>query len=272
MTMQAEIVETPEKGQQEHLFEAMQTALPSLPPVQLDAFEGPLDILLHLIRKQKMDIFDIPVATITEQYLNIIETHQALDIDVAGEYLVMASTLMQLKSRMLLPRVEIDEEGNEIDPRDALVAQLMAYEQYRMLAEEIDELPRMHRDVFKRAVFPEADDVERPLPAADLEGLLAAFGHVLKRMESEVRHRVVLETMSVREQMQFVTERLQQGSTQLFDLLGNHAHREAIVTTLLAILELWRQRVIQVVQTQNYAAITLLLTVDESDTSQEGEV
>jgi segregation and condensation protein A len=267
MQTQADAANTLEKGQQEHLFEAMQTALPSLPPVQLDAFEGPLDILLHLIRKQKLDIFDIPVAMITEQYLSIIETHQALDIDVAGEYLVMASTLMQLKSRMLLPRVEIDEEGNEIDPRDALVAQLMAYEQYRMLAEEINEMPRMHRDVFKRAVFPEADDVERPLPKADLEALLAAFGHILKRMEQETRHRVVLETMSVREQMQFVTEHLQGGSMQLHDLLGENCSREAIVTTLLAILELWRQRIIQVIQSQSYAAITLLI----SSQAQEGE-
>jgi len=243
------------------MFAGMETALPLLPPVQLDAFEGPLDILLHLIRKQKMDIFDIPMATITSQYLAIIDSNEELDVDVAGEYLVMASTLMQLKSRMLLPRQEVDEEGNEIDPRDALVAQLIAYEHYRMLAEELDEFPRMQRDVFKRSTFPESENVERPLPEADLDALLAAFGQVLKRMKSEVLHRVVLETMTVREQIQFVTEALQQGSKQFHELLHGQQGREALVTTFLAILELWRQHIIQVIQTQNNASITLMLSV-----------
>ena len=240
-------------------FADIETALPLLPPVRLDAFEGPLDILLHLIRKQKMDIFDIPMATITAQYLDIIESNQAIDVDVAGEYLVMASTLMQLKSRMLLPRQEIDEEGNAIDPRDALVAQLLAYEHYRMLAEELNELPRMQRDVFKRSVFPEAEHVERPLPEADLEALLAAFGRVLKRMKKDVLHRVTLETMTVREQIQFVTEALQHGSMQFHELLRDQHNREALVTTFLAILELWKQHIIQVIQTHNHASITLML-------------
>ncbi len=252
---------TAENNAEQQMFAGMETALPLLPPVQLDAFEGPLDILLHLIRKQKMDIFDIPMAIITSQYLSIIDANEDLDVDVAGEYLVMASTLMQLKSRMLLPRQEVDEEGNEIDPRDALIAQLIAYEHYRMLAEELDEFPRMQRDVFKRSVFPESEHVERPLPEADLEGLLAAFGQVLKRMKKEVLHRVVLETMTVREQIQFVTEALQQGSMQFHELLHGQQSREALVTTFLAILELWRQHIIQVIQTQTHASITLMLSV-----------
>jgi segregation and condensation protein A len=166
---------------------------------------------------------------------------------------------------MLLPRQEVDEEGNEIDPRDALVAQLIAYEHYRMLAEELDEFPRMQRDVFKRSVFPESQHVERPLPEADLEGLLAAFGQVLKRMKSEVLYRVVLETMTVREQIQFVTESLQQGSMQFHELLRGQQSREALVTTFLAILELWRQHIIQVIQTQSNASITLMLSVSNQD-------
>ena len=144
-----------ENNSEQQMFAGMETALPLLPPVQLDSFEGPLDILLQLIRKQKMDIFDIPMATITSQYLAIIDSNKELDVDVAGEYLGMAITLMQLKSRMLLPRQEIDEEGNDIDPRDALVAPLIAYEHSRMLAEELDEFPRMPRDGVKRSVFPE---------------------------------------------------------------------------------------------------------------------
>ncbi|MDQ6952324.1 MAG: segregation/condensation protein A [Mariprofundaceae bacterium] len=244
---------------------SLETQIPDLPPVALDAFEDPLDILLQLIRKQKMDIFDIPLATLTAQYLNIIESQALLDIDVSGEYLVMASTLMQLKSRMLLPRPEIDDEGNTIDPREALVAQLLAYEQYRLIAESLNELPRMQRDVFKRCVFPESEQVERPLAEADLDDLLAAFTHVLKRMKQPARHRVMLESMSVREQMQYVLEHLQSGSRSLTDILAPTHHREAWVTTLLALLELWRQRIIQVIQNAESGSIMLLLSNQEAE-------
>lgn len=236
----------------------LQTSMPDLPPVQLEAFEGPLDILLHLIRKQKMEIFDIPMATITAQYLEIIKANQIQDLDVAGDYLVMASTLMQLKSRMLLPRPEIDDEGNPIDPREELVAQLIAYEQYRVLAEELDARPRRGRDVFQRSIFPEAQQVERPLAEPDLNALLLAFRNVLKRVGGEVRHQVFMETMSVREQMQVVMEGIRGGSMQLDELLANQPGREALVTTILAILELWRQKLITVIQNDCYESITLL--------------
>ncbi len=231
---------------------------PALPPVQLDEFEGPLDVLLHLIRSQEMDIFDIPIAMITGQYLDILEAQEDMDLEVAGDYLVMASTLMQLKSRMLLPRPEMDDEGNEIDPRAELAAQLIAYEQYRMLAEELNERPLMQRDVFVRSIFPESDDVERPLPEGDLDALLLAFRNVLKRVGGEVRHQIFTETMSVREQMIMVLERLKSGGMQLDELLRDSPGREALVTTVLAILELWRQQSIAVVQEKNYGAITLL--------------
>lgn len=230
----------------------------ALPSVQLDQFEGPLDVLLHLIRSQELDIFDIPMAIITEQYLGILEVQKQLDLEVAGDYLVMASTLMQLKSRMLLPRPEVDDEGNEIDPRAELAARLIAYEQYRMLAEELGERPLMGRDVFVRSIFPEADDVERPLPEGDLDALLLAFRSVLKRVGGEVRHQIFTETMSVREQMTVVLQGLRQGGMQLDELLRDSPGREALVTTVLAILELWRQQSITVVQNENYGAITLL--------------
>ncbi|MFQ5581286.1 MAG: segregation and condensation protein A [Mariprofundaceae bacterium] len=230
----------------------------ALPPVRLETFEGPLDVLLHLIRSQEMDIFDIPIAPITEQYLDILDTQQKLDLDVAGDYLVMASTLMQLKSRMLLPRPEIDEEGHEIDPREELVAQLLAYEQYRMLAEELNERPRSGRDVFFRSVFPEATDVDRPLPEPDLDALLLSFRRVLKRVGGEVRHHIFTDTMSVREQMGFVLERIKKGGVQLDELLRGRPGREALVTTILAILELWREQTITVVQSDCYGSISLL--------------
>lgn len=236
-----------------------------LPPVRLDTFEGPLDVLLHLIRSQKMNIFDIPIALLTQQYLNILEAQTFMDLDVAGEYLVMASTMMQLKSRMLLPRPELDEEGNEIDPRQELVAQLIAYEQYRMLSEQIDEFPRIGRDVFLRTIFPEAGEVERPLPEADLDALLTAFRNVLKRIGGEVRHHIFTDTMSVREQMAYVMDRLRSGSIQLDVLLLDMPGREALVTTVLAILELWRQQAISVIQSECYGSVTLLPKPEQED-------
>ncbi len=229
-----------------------------LPPVRLDSFEGPLDVLLHLIRSQKLEIFDIPIAMITEQYLAILEAEAELDLDLAGDYLVMASTLMQLKSRMLLPRLEVDEEGNEIDPRAELAAQLIAYEQYRMLAEELGERSRLGRDVFTRPIFPEADEVERPLPAPDLDAMLVAFRKVLKRVGGEVRHHIFSDTMSVREQMGVILERLANGGMQLEELLLDQPGREPLVITVLAILELWRQQTVTVVQSEPYGSITLL--------------
>jgi len=231
---------------------------PALPPVQLDQFEGPLDVLLHLIRSQKMDIFNIQMAMITGQYLDILEAQKDMDLEIAGDYLVMASTLMQLKSRMLLPRPEIDDEGNEVDPRAELAAQLIAYEQYRLLAEELNERPLMQRDVFVRSIFPESEDVARPLPEGDLDALLLAFRNVLKRVGGEVRHQIFTDSMSVREQMSMVLQRLHKGGMQLDELLHDSPGREALVTTVLAILELWRQQSITVVQSESYGAITLL--------------
>jgi len=230
----------------------------ALPPVRLDAFEGPLDVLLHLIREQKMNIFDIHMASLTSQYLDLLEAQHEMNLEVAGDYLVMASTLMQLKSRLLLPRPELDEAGEEIDPRAELVAQLLAYEQYRMAAEELNERSLVGRDVFMRSVFPEADEVERPLPEADLDALLVAFRQVLKRVGGKVRHQVFMDTMSVREQMGFVLERLKKGGVQLDELLADQPGREPLVTTILAILELWRQRTLTVVQTDCYGSISLV--------------
>lgn len=240
------------------LFGGAEAAL-ALPPVQLDQFEGPLDVLLHLIRSQELEVFDIPIAMITRQYLDILDAQEELDLDIAGDYLVMASTLMQLKSRLLLPRPEIDDEGNEIDPRAELAAQLIAFEQYRMLAEELDERPRIGRDVFTRCIFPEADEVERPLPEADLDALLLAFRNVLKRVGGEVRYHIFTDTMSVREQMTAVLEQLQHGGIQLDEFLLANPGREVLVTTILAILELWRQQTITVIQSESYGSISLLL-------------
>ncbi|MDX8405336.1 MAG: ScpA family protein [Mariprofundus sp.] len=239
-----------------------QTAMPTL---HLDQFEGPLDLLLHLIRRQQMDIFDIPIATLTRQYLDLLELPSStddqadsLDLDIAGDYLVMASTLMQLKSRMLLPRSQLDDEGNSEDPRAELTAQLIAYEQYRLLAAELNDLPRLGRDVFSRSVFPEAANVHRPLPEGNLDALLLAFRHVLKRVGGDRHHQIPADTMSVREQMRMVLDQLGTGGMQLDTLLWGTPGREALVTTMMAILELWRQQRIGVVQSECYGPVTLL--------------
>ncbi|MDQ6959334.1 MAG: segregation/condensation protein A [Mariprofundaceae bacterium] len=236
------------------------------PSVRLDTFEGPLDVLLHLIRDQKMDIFDIPIANLTVQYLEILDAQQPLDLEFAGDYLVMASTLTQIKSRMLLPRPELDEEGEIIDPRAELVAQLLAYEQYRAAAEELNEYPRLERDIFVRSVFPEAGEIERPLPEPDLDGLLLAFRQVLKRVGGEVRQHVFMDTMSVREQMTFVLERLKKGGIMLEELLDRPG-REIIVITFLAILELWREQAITVVQDVCFGSISILPKARASEIS-----
>jgi len=252
--MQAESISgEPQVG----MSEAPQGGFSGLPPVSLDAFEGPLDVLLHLIREQKMEVFDIPIASLTQQYLEILEAQQPLNLEYAGDYLVMASTLTQIKSRMLLPRPQLDEDGEAIDPRAELVAQLLAYEQYRAAAVELEEKPRLGRDVFARRYFPESGEVERPLPEPDLDALLSAFRRVLKRVGGEVRHQVFMDTMSVRERMSLILERLKQGSLLLDELLDTPG-RETIVTTFLAILELWRNQNINVVQESCYSSISIL--------------
>ncbi len=229
----------------------------SSPAIHLDAFEGPLDVLLHLIREQKMDIFDIPIASLTGQYLEILDAQQPLDLEFAGDYLVMASALTQIKSRMLLPRPELGEDGEAIDPRAELVAQLLAYEQYRTAAEEMNEYARLGRDIFTRSIFPEASEVDRPLPEPDLDGLLLAFRQVLKRVGGEVRHHVFMDTMSVRKQMILVLERLKKGGMLLEELLDRPG-REVIVITFLALLELWREQAITVVQEVCFGSISIL--------------
>lgn len=234
--------------------------LESLLPISLDDFEGPMDVLLHLIRNQKMNIFDIPMATLTGQYMQLISSQQELDLDLAGEYILMASTLMQIKSRMLLPRPELDEEGEPIDPREALVLQLMACEQYRQLGEQLNERPRVGRDLFSRCCFPEADTVERPLPTADLHDVLLAFRQVLQRTQPDARHHIQFENISMQMQMQRVLDQLEGGGELLLaDLFRLYPTIDARISSVLAVLELWRQRIIDVWEATESAGILLVL-------------
>ena len=191
------------------------TALPldlHIPPdaleVFLEAFEGPLDLLLYLIRRQNLDILDIRVAAITEQYMRYVDAMKALQLELAAEYLVMAAMLAELKSRMLLPRPPSVDEGEGDDPRAELVRRLMEYERFKAAAAKIDALPRMDRDTFAVTASPPLLHVTRVPPAVDLRDVLLALGDVIRRVELFTRHAVVLEPLSVRERMTRVLQQV----------------------------------------------------------------
>ncbi len=238
------------------------TALPQdlyIPPdaleVFLEAFEGPLDLLLYLIRRQNLDILDIPIAEITRQYMEYIDLMQDMRLELAAEYLVMAAMLAEIKSRMLLPR-PVEAEGEEDDPRAELVRRLQEYERYKQAAENIDQLPRLERDVFPVS----AEVVERHVldiePDVSLKELLLAFKDVLQRAEMFSHHHVQMEALSVRERMSAVLSAVRADTftdfTRLFDVSEG---RMGVVVTLLAILELIKEALLELVQAEPYGPI-----------------
>lgn len=239
------------------------TSLPDdlyIPPealrVFLEAFQGPLDLLLYLIRKQNIDILDIPIAPITRQYMEYVELMREMQFELAAEYLVMAAMLAEIKSRMLLPRPKTEEEGEEGDPRAELVRRLQEYERFKKAAEDLDELPRVGRETFlAEAMMPEVD-IEVQQPNVNLEDLFAAIRDVMKRAELTVEHRVGRETLSIRERMTIVLSAIKADSfTEFTTLFTTEEGRMGVVVTLIAILELVRQKVIEFVQSEPYAAI-----------------
>ncbi len=224
--------------------------------VFLGDFEGPLDLLLYLIRKQDIDIENIPIAPVTEQYMRYIELMRELELDLAGEYLGMAAVLLHIKSRVLLPRLE-PEELEEEDPRAELVRRLQEYERFRGATERLDELPRLERDLHRVLVeFPFPREV--PLPAVSLERLLKVGVEALRR--AETREGLLLRPvqLSVRECMSVLLGRLGGDDFREFgELLESAEGRAGIVVTLLAILELWRDSAIEVVQHESDGVIHL---------------
>lgn len=225
--------------------------------VFLEAFEGPLDFLLYLIKKQNLDILDIPIAKITAQYLEYIALMEGLRFELAAEYLVMAASLAEIKSRMLLPRAETAEDEVD-DPRAELVRRLQEYERYKKAAENIDNLPRMERDTAKACVQLPEITPNRPLPVVDLKELLLAFQEVLQRASLTQRHLVKLEPLSVRERMSFVLQALQGDTLVPFHTLFNvDEGRSGVVVSFLAILELLRNAAIEIVQAEPLSPIYL---------------
>ena len=262
------------------------TALPQdlyIPPyalqVFLEAFEGPLDLLLYLIRRQNIDILDIPIAEITKQYVQYIEMMQELQLELAGEYLVMAAMLAEIKSRMLLPRPEsIDDD--EDDPRAELVRRLQEYERYKKAAQDIGDLPRLERDTFVAHVDAPERKVVTALPDITMKELLLAFHDVLKRAQMFTNLHLQRERLSVRQRMSEILSRINASSFSGFaDLFDPEEGRHGVAVTFIAILELLRESVIEVVQAEAYSALHVraastvrLVTGDRDDVSAGDDV
>jgi len=224
--------------------------------VILEAFEGPLDLLLYLIRKENLDILDIPIADITRQYVEYIELMQVMQLELAGEYLVMSAMLAEIKSRMLLPRPPSAEEGEEDDPRAELVRRLQEYERYKQAAEDIDALPQLGRDVFQaHADGPDHRPVRLP-PEVDLKDLIAAFQQVMQRASMYAHHHVQMESLSVRERMSSILGRVSaSGFTAFSDLFTLEEGRMGVVVSFLAVLELVKESLIELTQSEPFAPI-----------------
>lgn len=229
---------------------------PNALEVFLEMFEGPLDLLLYLIKRQNLDILNIPIAQITRQYMEYVEMMHLLKLDLAAEYLLMAAMLAEIKSRMLLPRHETVEE--EDDPRAELIRRLQEYEQFKKAAENLDQLPRQERDIWP--VSPEAvfDQREKPLPDIQLKDLLLAFQDVLKRVDMNTHHQIQRHTISIRSRMTHVLEQLQLNAFVNFrDLFTLEEGKQGVVVTFMAILELLKDKVIDLVQAESYTDIYL---------------
>jgi segregation and condensation protein A len=224
--------------------------------VFLDAFEGPLDLLLYLIRKQNIDILDIPIARIADQYMGYIDLMLNAKLELAAEYLVMAAMLAEIKSRMLLPRPEGEGEEEEEDPRAQLVRRLQEYERYSRAAQEMNELPRMGRDVHMALAEFEGPKVERPQPQVSLTDLLGAFRKVLDRADLFQHHHIQREALSVRERMTRVLDHVNsEGFVNFENLFDLEEGRMGVVVTFLAILELLKESLVTVVQQEPFAPI-----------------
>ena len=223
--------------------------------VFIELFEGPLDLLLYLVRRQNIDILEIEVAEITKQYIDYINLMESLEIDLAGEYLAMAATLTEIKSRMLLPRTGEDEE--EEDLKEELIRRLQEYEEIKCAAGLLEELPRLERDIHLLSVEKPVIEEDIPEVEVDLKEVLIAFSAVLRRAEMFSKHQVEYETLSVRDSMASILTKLnlQDGYLSFHDLFEAEYGRMEIIVNFLALMELLRESLIDLVQTQAYSEI-----------------
>jgi segregation and condensation protein A len=223
--------------------------------VFLEAFEGPLDLLLYLIRRQNLDILEIDVSEITAQYMRYVELMDAMQFELAAEYLLMAAVLAEIKSRMLLPRASSVEEDEE-DPRAQLIRRLQEYERFKKAAEDIEELPRLERDTWVGSAEPPDLNRARPDPDVDMRELLLALGEVLRRADMFESHHIQREALSTRERMSDILEQLSGRQFVPFvALFSAKEGRLGVVVTFLAVLELIKEALVEIVQTENFGPI-----------------
>ncbi|MDB2594466.1 segregation/condensation protein A [Porticoccaceae bacterium] len=259
-------VATPRPQQEEMPFAVVQgkelTVLPKdlyIPPdaleVILEAFEGPLDLLLYLIRRQNLDILEINVAEITRQYMGYIELMTTIHLELAAEYLVMAAMLAEIKSRMLLPRQPVDEE-DEGDPRAELIRRLQEYERFKTAAEDVDEMPRMGRDIHQASAEAPDREQQRPHAEVDMREILTALADVLRRAEMFESHQIELEKLSTRERMTQVLDSIRgQQFVPFVSLFKEKEGRLGVVVTFLAIMELIKESLVEIVQSESFGPI-----------------
>ena len=238
------------------------TALPKdlyIPPdaleIILEAFEGPLDLLLYLIRRQNLDILEIDVAEITKQYMGYIDLMSTIQLELASEYLVMAAMLAEIKSRILLPR-QVAEDDDEGDPRAELIRRLQDYERFKMAAEDIDEMPRMGRDIYQASAESPDKKKEKQYSEVQMQELLMALSDVMKRAEMFESHHIQLEKLSTRERMSQILENIRDKQFVPFATLFKKSEgRLGVVVTFLAIMELIRESLVEIVQNESFGPI-----------------
>lgn len=228
--------------------------------VRLEMFEGPLDLLLHLIQKNEVDIFNIPIALITQQYLETLNVMKVLNLDIAGEYLLMASTLLHIKSKLLLPSPAEEEAEEGEDPRAELVRRLLEYQKYKEAAAELERRPMLDRDVFVRLmVAGEEESKSEERIEANLFELLDLFRQVLERAKPETVHEVVLDRISVEEKVQEILSLLERENRSIgfHRLFPEQVSRRVIIVTFLAILELVKMKRIRIFQGAPFETIRI---------------
>ena len=228
--------------------------------VRLEMFEGPLDLLLHLIHKNELDIMDIPIALITGQYLEYLDLMKVLNLDIAGEYLLMASTLVHIKSKLLLPRTSEEEEENEEDPRADLVRRLIEYQKYKKAAGALQQRPMLDRDVFVRSIPVREGEAREDGPVeVGLFQLLEAFRKMLERAKPEAYHEVILDRVTVEEKVQEILSLLQREKRSLafHRLFPEEPSRRLIIVTFLAILELVKMKLVRIFQPTLFETIRI---------------
>ena len=223
--------------------------------VFLEAFEGPLDLLLYLIRRQNLDILEINVAEITSQYMGYIGLMESIQLELASEYLVMAAMLAEIKSRMLLPR-QVTEDDDEEDPRAELIRRLQEYERFKKAADDIDEMPRLGRDIHQASAHAPERNQEVPHPTVDMREVLAALSDVLQRAEMFESHQVEMEKLSTRERMTRVLDTLQgEQFVPFVSLFKLSEGKLGVVVTFLAIMELIKESLVEIVQSESFGPI-----------------